>query len=314
LKSNQNNYNEEISTEEFSLAKETKNILKKHGIRLNKNLGQNYLIDEAKRDKIIDFGKISQEDIVLEIGPGIGTLTLELSKKAKKIIAIEQDKRIYNILKQRLEDESIDNVELINADGVKTDFSSFNFNKIVSNLPYQISSPITFKFLESNFDLAILMYQKEFAERMIVKTGEKNYSRLKAMLHFKADIEFLSSVSPESFIPKPKVYSSVVKLIPYNYENVFNNENPSFEENFHLYKNNADLYSKLCKAIFPHKNKKLRNALIDSRHILGYTDKKELRELIDSNSSLNPFLAKRVINTSPEEILKLVVLLKSIIK
>ena len=147
-----------------SLSKITKNILNQHGITLNKNLGQNYLIDKNKRNQIIGFGDVDKNDVVLEIGTGIGTLTIELAKKAKKVIAIEQDENICKILTKRLKDEKIDNVELINDDALKVDFPKFN--KIISNLPYQISSPITFKFLEYDFDLAILMYQKEFADRM----------------------------------------------------------------------------------------------------------------------------------------------------
>jgi len=295
LKQDQNNSNQE------SLAKQTKNLLQKHSIRLNKNLGQNYLIDDFKRKKIIKFADLSKNDTVLEIGPGIGTLTTELSKNAKKVVAIEQDKKIYDILKTRLEDESIENVELINEDAVKTDISNFSdCNKIVSNLPYQISSPITFKFLEFDFDLGILMYQKEFTSRMTAKISTKNYSRLSAMLYFKAKVELLDTVSPESFIPKPKVDSAIIKLSP--------NKNKNS-----LYNDNTQIYSKICKTIFPHKNKKIRNALIDSRHILGFKDKKELRDLLDSNPSLEEYLSKRAINTSPEEILELSILLKPII-
>ena len=113
-----------------SLSKTTKDILSRHGIKLNKNLGQNYLIDKNKRDQIINFGDISKEDVILEIGTGIGTLTIELAKRAKKVIAIEQDKKIFEILAQRLEDEKIDNVELINDDALKVDFPPFN--KIIS--------------------------------------------------------------------------------------------------------------------------------------------------------------------------------------
>ena len=193
-----------------SLSKATKSILNKYRIRLNKNLGQNYLIDNNKRNQIINFGDISKEDIVLEIGAGIGTLTIELAKKAKKVIAIEQDSNICKILNQRLKDEKIDNVELINDDALKIEFPKFN--KIVSNLPYQISSPITFKFLDYDFDLAILMYQKEFGERMNGEVGSKNYSRLSAMLYFKSDVESLTDVSCESFIPKPKAFILIVNL------------------------------------------------------------------------------------------------------
>ena len=141
-----------------SLSKTTKNILNQYGIKLNKNLGQNYLIDKNKRDQIINFGNINKNDTVLEIGTGIGTLTIELAKRAGKVIAIEHDPNIAKILSERLEKEKIDNVELINDDALNVDFPKFN--KIISNLPYQISSPITFKFLNYDFDLAILMYQK----------------------------------------------------------------------------------------------------------------------------------------------------------
>ena len=195
-----------------SLAKQTKDILNKNNIRLNKNLGQNYLIDRNKRDQIVNFANLTKNDVVLEIGPGIGTLTTELADKAKKVIAIEQDSNISSILEKRLADEGIDNVEVINEDAIICDFPYFN--KIVSNLPYQISSPITFKFLNYDFDLAILMYQKEFADRMNSKVGTKQYSRLSAMLYYKADIEFLTKVSPESFIPSPKVDSAVIKITP----------------------------------------------------------------------------------------------------
>ena len=192
-----------------SLSKITKAILNQHGIKLNKNLGQNYLIDKNKRDQIINFGNIDENDTILEIGTGIGTLTIELAKKAKKVIAIEQDKKIYEILAQRLKEEKIDNVELINDDALNVEFPKFN--KIISNLPYQISSPITFKFLNYDFDLAILMYQKEFAERMNGEVGTKNYSRLSAMLYFKCNVEKLTDVSSESFIPKPQIDSTVVR-------------------------------------------------------------------------------------------------------
>lgn len=243
------------------MSKTTKDILNQYGIKLNKNLGQNYLIDRNKRDQIINFGNISKEDTILEIGTGIGTLTIEIAKRAKKVIAIEQDPKIANILSSRLEKEKIDNVELINDDALNVDFPKFN--KIISNLPYQISSPITFKFLNYDFDLAILMYQKEFARRMNGNVGSKDYSRLSAMLYFKCDVENLTDVSAESFIPKPKIDSTVVKLTP--------KENKIPESEFKVYSN-------YTKALFQHRNKKIRNALIDSRHVFCNLDKKEIKE------------------------------------
>lgn len=271
-----------------SLSKTTKSILAKYGIRLNKNLGQNYLIDKNKRNQIINFGDISKEDIVLEIGAGIGTLTIELAKRAKKVIAIEQDSNICEILNQRLKEKKLDNVELINEDALKIEFPKFN--KIVSNLPYQISSPITFKFLDYDFDLAILMYQKEFGERMNGEVGSKNYSRLSAMLYFKCDVKTLTDVSCESFIPKPKVDSVVISLTP--------KESMLDSDDFNI-------YSKFCKALFQHRNKKIRNALIDSRHVISNLDKKEIKKRLNDieNDKLNDYLKKRVIVLTPEEIL-----------
>ena len=271
-----------------SLSKITKNILNQHGITLNKNLGQNYLIDKNKRNQIIGFGDVDKNDVVLEIGTGIGTLTIELAKKAKKVIAIEQDENICKILTERLKDEKIDNVELINDDALKVDFPKFN--KIISNLPYQISSPITFKFLEYDFDLAILMYQKEFADRMNGEVGSKNYSRLSAMLYFKCNVETLTNVSAESFIPKPKIDSTVVKLTP--------KENRISDDDFKIYSN-------FTKALFQHRNKKIKNALIDSRHIISNIDKKILKKRLNGieDDELNEYLSKRVVDLTPEEIL-----------
>ena len=271
-----------------SLSKITKDILNEHGIKLNKNLGQNYLIDRNKRDQIINFGNVTKDDVVLEIGTGIGTLTIELAKKAKKVIAIEQDEKICSILAKRLKDEKIDNVELINDDALKVEFPEFN--KIISNLPYQISSPITFKFLDYDFDLAILMYQKEFAARMNGEVGTKDYSRLSAMLYFKCDVEKLTEVSNESFIPKPQIDSTVIKLTP--------KENTIDNEDFRI-------YSKFTKALFQHRNKKIRNALIDSRHIISNIDKKVLKKRLNEieDEKIQDYLKERVVVLSPEEIL-----------
>ena len=271
-----------------SLSKVTKNILNQYGITLNRNLGQNYLIDRNKRDQIIGYGDIDKDDVVLEIGTGIGTLTIELARKAKKVIAIEQDENICRILAERLKKEKIDNVELINEDALSVNFPKFN--KIVSNLPYQISSPITFKFLDYDFDLAILMYQKEFADRMNGEVGSKNYSRLSAMLYFKCEVETLTHVSAESFIPKPKVDSTGVKLTP--------KDNQIEDIDFKTYSN-------FTKALFQHRNKKIRNALIDSRHIISNIDKKVLKMRLNEieDERLNEYLKRRVITLTPEEIL-----------
>ena len=134
------------------------------------------------------------------------------------------------------------------------------------------------------------MYQKEFGQRMAGDVGTKNYSRLSAMLYFKCDVEKLTDVSSESFIPKPKIDSMVVRLKP--------KENRISKEDF-------EIYSKFTKALFQHRNKKIKNALIDSRHIIGNIDKKVLKKRLNAieDDEINEYLSKRVIVLTPEEIL-----------
>ena len=203
----------------------------------------------------------------------------------------EEDRECFAKLRDLSVDialKKIDNVEVINEDALKIEFPKFN--KIVSNLPYQISSPITFKFLDYDFDLAVLMYQKEFADRMNGEVGSKNYSRLSAMLYFKCDIKKLTDVSCESFIPKPKVDSTVIRLTP---------------KESKIDKDEFETYSKFTKALFQHRNKKIRNALIDSRHIICNLDKKEMKSRLNkiNDDKLEEYLTKRVIVLTPEEIL-----------
>lgn len=273
------------------LAKETLNILKKNNIKLDRRKGQNYLIDSNILQKIVDYADLSDEDTVLEIGAGIGTLTIPLAQKAGKVIAIEQDQKIAAILEKRLEDLGISNVEVLNADATKIDFPEFN--KVVSNLPYKISSPITFKLLEYDFDFAILMYQLEFAGRMVAKPGESNYSRLSLMMHFCADVEMLFEVSRHCFFPEPKISSAVIKLVP---------KETDIDE----------FFLKTSRALFQHKKKKVRNALLDSFHEIADVDKKEAKEIV---SKLDEDLLKeRVVKLKPEEVMIISGQLKELIK
>ncbi|MBZ2164972.1 16S rRNA (adenine(1518)-N(6)/adenine(1519)-N(6))-dimethyltransferase RsmA [Methanobacterium spitsbergense] len=271
---------------------ETLKILNKEGIKLDKRKGQNYLIDNKVLSQIIQSAELSINDTVLEIGAGIGTLTIPLAKNAGKVIAIEQDKRIAAILIKRLDKLNISNVDVIVGDATKLDFPKFN--KVVSNLPYKISSPITFKILEKKFDSAILMYQLEFAERMIAKSGDSNYSRLSVMMHFYAEVEMLFNVSKDVFFPKPKISSAVIKLTPKN--------KVEFNE----------LFLKVTRALFQHKRKKVRNALMDSFHEINDLDKNE-RKIIISKLDQN-IMDKRVIMIEPDSILKLSKELEKLLK
>ncbi len=262
---------------------ETLKILNKEGIKLDKRKGQNYLIDKDVLSRIIHSADLSKTDTVLEIGAGIGTLTIPLAKNAGKVIAVEQDRKIAAILVKRLKKLQISNVEIIIGDATKIAFPKFN--KVVSNLPYKISSPITFKILKYNFELAVLMYQMEFAERMIAYPGDSNYSRLSVMIHFYTNAEMLFKVSKKVFLPKPKVSSAVIMLTPKNGLDV------------------DEFLLNVTRALFQHKRKKVRNALMDSFHEIGELDKYERRDLISKLDQ--ELLNQRVFNMEPKNIRKL---------
>ncbi len=238
-----------------------------------KKLGQNFLIDKDVAKREIKYCNITKDDVVLEIGPGKGALTTLLAKRARKVIAIEIDERFIDDLKKNLPK----NVLLIRADVLKVDFKTLpKFNKIVSNLPYQISSPITFKFLEYDFSQAILIYQKEFADRMVAKAGSKDYSRLSVGIYYKARCEIVETVPKTCFDPQPKVESCIVNLLPRaSHPFSVSNENFFFE---------------LTRELFNHRRKKIKNILQKTYGI-------DCEEILDTD--------KRVEELTPEQIGKL---------
>ena len=268
----------------------TKEILDKYHIRLDKNKSQNYLIDNNKLDKIISIADIGVDEVILEIGAGIGTMTIPMAEKALRVIAIEKDPVIADILRQRLVQEKIANVEVICDDALKIDFP--DFDKVVSNLPYQISSPVTFKLLEYDFKKAILMYQYEFARRMNAKVDSREYSRLSVALYFRADISIVDTLSPACFVPQPKVNSAVIELVPRR--NVEVNE----------------CFDDVVRALFQHRNKKARKALIQSAHELG-CDKKYLKSVLDGVD--NALFDEKVFRLSPEDIHSISVIVEELL-
>jgi len=215
---------------ELTSAKVIKNLLEKYGIRPFKGWGQNFLIDKFILKKIIDSADLKKSDIVLEIGPGIGTLTQELAKKvhpvkslrskfngAGKVIAVEKDRKMAEILRELLECWNVKNVEIIQEDVLKLDPKPYTLKpyKVVANLPYYIVSPVIRKFLEG-VDVKprqmILMVQKEVAQRICAKPPDMNL--LAVSVQFYAKPEILFYVSKNSFWPSPKVDGAVLKIIP----------------------------------------------------------------------------------------------------
>ena len=206
------------------LYKETQFILNKYKISANKKLGQNFLINEEVVQNIIDSSNITENDLVIEIGPGLGTLTKEILNKAGKLICVELDTKMIKILNDRF--SLYKNFELLNQDILKTDLKTIIHNekknnnlktaKIIANLPYYITTPIIMKLLEEKLDLESItvMVQKEVAERLIAVPGpkEKNTGAISYTVLYYASSQKIMEVDKESFIPAPEVQSEVIKL------------------------------------------------------------------------------------------------------
>ncbi len=200
-------------------AKSTANIINKYGFSFQKRFGQNFLIDEHVLDKIVDAALIGEEDGVIEIGPGIGTMTQRLCEAASKVVAIEIDKELIPILSETMSE--YDNVKIINADVMKTDldklirdeFSGMSV-KVVANLPYYITTPIVMSLLENHLpvDNITIMVQKEVAQRMQAGPGTKDYGALSLAVQYYADTYIAANVPPNCFMPRPKVGSGVIRL------------------------------------------------------------------------------------------------------
>ena len=206
------------------LYKETQFILNKYKISANKKLGQNFLINEEVVQNIINSSNITENDLVIEIGPGLGTLTKEILNKAGKLICVELDTKMVKILNDRF--SLYKNFELLNQDILKTDLKTIIHNekknnnlktaKIIANLPYYITTPIIMKLLEEKLDLESItvMVQKEVAERLIAVPGpkEKNTGAISYTVLYYASSQKIMEVDKESFIPAPEVQSEVIKL------------------------------------------------------------------------------------------------------
>ncbi|MDD6435965.1 MAG: 16S rRNA (adenine(1518)-N(6)/adenine(1519)-N(6))-dimethyltransferase RsmA [Clostridiales bacterium] len=194
-------------------------ILKKHNLTLQKKFGQNFLIDSHVLDKIIRAAEIGPSDMVLEIGPGIGTMTQALSGAAGKVVAVEIDRNLIPVLKETLAD--CPNAEVINADVMELDLAELIREKaegrnvkVTANLPYYITTPIIMKLLEEKLPISniTVMVQKEVAERMQAGPGSKDYGALSLAVAYYAEANIAAFVPPNCFIPRPKVGSAVICL------------------------------------------------------------------------------------------------------
>lgn len=253
--------------------KETMFILKKYNITASKNLGQNFLIDDNVIENIVEAANIKNNDLVIEIGPGLGTLTKRLLEKAKKVIAIELDNKMIKVLNERF--SLYKNFELINDDVLKVDLKKIISDnrkeinienvKVVANLPYYITTPIIMKLLESQLDIESItvMVQKEVAKRLTAKPGEKLGGAITYSVNYYCEPEEVTIVPNSSFIPEPEVESEVIKL-------VLRKEAP-------VKVKNEELFFKFIKASFMQRRKTLINGITNS----GIIEKEEFKKLLN---------------------------------
>ncbi|MEK7664115.1 MAG: 16S rRNA (adenine(1518)-N(6)/adenine(1519)-N(6))-dimethyltransferase RsmA [Patescibacteria group bacterium] len=229
--------------------KTIKEVLLEHNVRPSKIMGQNFLINQKVLEKTIENAELSKNDTVLEVGPGIGTLTKELAKKVRKVVAIEKDKKMVEILNETLKDYK--NVEIIQGDVLKFDPKRYTLNsipyKVVANIPYYLTSPLIRKFLEEKSPPTdiVLMVQKEVAQRICAKPP--NMSLLAVSVQIYANPKIISYVKKECFWPSPKVDSAIIKITPF--QQINKGLTP------------VNLFFRIVKAGFSHPRKQLANNL-----------------------------------------------------
>lgn len=267
-----------------------KEVLGRHGFKFSKSLGQNFLIDGNIVRKIVDEGNITKDDYVLEIGPGMGTLTEELALRAKKVVAVEIDSTLLPILDETL--HKYNNVEIIHGDVLKIDVEKLIHEKldggpvkVVANLPYYVTTPIIAKLIEDNLNLEsiIVMVQKEVAERMEAGPGGKEYGSLSVFVNFYSKPEIVVKVPKTVFMPQPKIDSAVIKL-------TINKELPDVDK---------DKFFKIVKAAFS----KRRKTILNSLSTYGFNIEKEtIKEALEK---LNISPETRAENLSVEDFIKI---------
>ncbi|MDR0778406.1 MAG: 16S rRNA (adenine(1518)-N(6)/adenine(1519)-N(6))-dimethyltransferase RsmA [Methanomassiliicoccaceae archaeon] len=250
---------------------ETSRLISEHNIRPKKSKGQNFLTDERVALRHISFANVERDDRVLEVGPGLGILTAILVDSCNSVTAIELDDKLAD----HIQNEFGGRVNLIRGDALDVEWPAFD--KFVSNLPYSISTPAIFKLLDHDFKKAVVMVQKEFAERMIAKRGEVDYSRLTVNVYYRAECRILENVPASRFKPRPKVDSALVEIIPRPAPFTVEDERTFF---------------KVVDAGFIHRRKKIRSAL-------------RTEGIVIPDGADVPFLDDRMEILSPEDIGKL---------
>ncbi len=236
------------------------------------------MVENHFLELIASYAALEKSDIVLEVGAGLGFLTRFLARLAGKVIAVEEDGRLMKILQNEV--VGFNDVELIEGDILKVSIPTFN--KVVSNPPFSISSPLLFWLLDKPFDSAVLTFQREFAQRLDAPIGSKNYSRLTVSTYYRAEVELLDDVPRETFYPRPDVDAIIVRLKP--------REQPPFRLR------DVKVFDEVLRTLFAQRNRKIRKAILPVLHTCGLKDIDALKR-----ADLLPFHDKRVRELAPED-------------
>ncbi len=260
-----------------SILEETKYIMKKYNIKANKNLGQNFLISEDVVEKIVESADIKKDELIIEIGPGLGTLTKHLLEKSGKVICIEIDPKMIKILEDRF--ALYTNFEIINEDVLKVNLQEIikkekRTCKIVANLPYYITTPIIMKLLENKLEIdsITVMIQKEVADRLIAKPGEKETGAITYSVYYYCNAEKILEVPNYSFIPEPEVTSEVIKL--------------KLRKEIPIKVKNIEKMFKIIKNAFMQRRKTLINALVNTQIIKNKEEANEIFEKLNISTKV----------------------------
>lgn len=264
----------------MNVLKETRFIMDKYHITANKNLGQNFLIDDEAVAGIVEAANVSKDDLIIEIGPGLGTLTKELLDRAGKVICIELDKRMIEILNDRF--SMYDNFKVLNDDVLKVDLKTLIANekikntKIVANLPYYITTPIIMKLLEERLDIETItvMIQKEVADRLVTKPGTGDTGAITYTIHYYTEPKRVLEVPNTAFIPVPKVNSTVINL------NILKKPRVTVKDEAKLFE--------VIKTAFMQKRKTLVNALANSSKFGTKEQIEKILQTLEIDNKIRP--------------------------
>ena len=263
----------------MSLLEKTKHALRNNRIVPNKLLGQNFTVDEEIFERLSEHVSLSEEDVALDIGAGLGFLTRFLAERCSQVLAVESDPNLVRILHERLAD--LGNVNVIQGNILKLDVSGFN--KIVSIPPYQISSRLMLWLFGKHLDSAVMVFQKEFANRLVASVGSEDYGWLTVLSYFYLECELFEEVPRTSFFPQPEIDSTIVRLLP--------RREPPFDVS------NRDSFTKLIRSLFTQRNRKVRNAALP----LLKTGKPSITADIKAMALKLPFRDRRVRELAPED-------------